>query len=161
MPLLEKIYDLERAGKVSIMPFFYSNSFANSVLTSGAVVPQTTNIQSDSHFIVRYFTITTYTTGLVVATATSPLLIQFFDTGSGRTLFDNPQPIQNVMGGAAAAAGVGALPFILPEPWLLRAGGTVQITITNLGASTVNRADVSMPGMKVFQFGTSQPPTEL
>jgi hypothetical protein len=150
MPLLETIYNKERSGDVSIVPFFYSTSFANSVLTAGGTITQVVGIQSDSHFVARYFNITAYAAGLVVATATAPLLIQLFDSASGRTLFDNPQPIQNVCGGVAAAAGTGSLPFIFPEPWLVRSGGTIQVTITNLGASAVVRADVSLPGFKVF-----------
>lgn len=157
MPLLEDIYNKQRAKQVELLPFFYSSSFQNSVLAAGATIAQTIGIQSDSHFVARYWTITAYTAGLVVAVATPPLLIQFFDTGSGRTIFDNPQPVQNVCGGVAAAAGTGALPFILPEPWLVRAGGTVQVTLINLGAAAFNRVDVSMPGFKVFKFGATAP----
>ena len=158
MPLLEDIYARQRAREIEIMPFFYSTQFLASVLTAGTTITQNIGIQADSHFVARYFTITAYTTGLVVAVATPPLLVQFFDSGAGRTLFDTQQPVQNVMGGVAAAAGTGALPFILPEPWLIRAGGTIQVTLNNLGASTINRCDVSIPGFKVFQFGGGGPP---
>lgn len=157
MPLLEDLYAKQRAKQVELLPFFYSTQFLASVVAAGATVTQNIGIQSDSHFIVRYFTVTAYTAGLVVATATPPLLISFFDTGSGRTIFDNPQPIQNVAGGVAAAAGTGSLPFILPEPWLVRAGGTVQVTLVNLGAAAFNRVDVSMPGFKAFRFGATSP----
>ena len=94
--------------------------------------------------------ITTYTAGLVVSVATAPLLINVQDTGSGRNLFDNPMPIQNVCGGVAAAAGQGNLPFIWPEPWLIRAGGSAGITLNNLGAAAVVRADVSLIGFKIY-----------
>lgn len=158
MPLLETIYQRERDGEVSIMPFFYSTQFLASVVAAGATVTQNIPIQSDSHFVARYFNISAYTAGLVLAVATPPLLIQFFDSGSGRTLFDSLQPVQNVMGGVAAAAGTGSLPFILPEPWLVRAGGTIQVTLNNLGAAAFVRVDVSIPGFKVFGFGGAQPP---
>lgn len=157
MPLLEDLYQKQRARQVELLPFFYSSSFQNSVVAAGATVAQTVNVNSDSHFVVRYFNITAYTAGLVVAVATPPLLVQFQDTGSGRTVFDNPQPIQNVMGGVAAAAGTGSLPFILPEPWLVRAGSTISITLVNLGAANMVRVDVSLPGIKVFRFGASAP----
>lgn len=157
MPLLEDLYAKQRAKQVELLPFFYSSSFQNSIVAAGATVTQNIGIQSDSHFIARYFTITAYTAGLVVAVATPPLLISFFDTGSGRTIFDNPQPIQNVVGGVAAAAGTGSLPFILPEPWLIRAGGTVQVTLVNLGAANMVRVDVSLPGFKAFRFGATSP----
>jgi hypothetical protein len=98
---------------------------------------------------------------MALLTIASPLLINFFDTGSGRTLQDNPQPIQNLMGGYAAGGGAtGQLPFILPEPWLIKAGGVVQIQITNLmtlAGDAVLRMDVSLVGFKVFAFGSSTP----
>lgn len=154
MPLLEDLYARQRAREIEIMPFFYSTQFLNSALgASPSTVTQNIGIQADSHFVARYFTVTTYTAGLVVATATAPILIQFFDSASGRTLFDALQPIQNVCGGVAAAAGQGSLPFVLPEPWLVRAGGTIQVTLSNLGAAAFNRVDVSIPGFKVFSFG--------
>jgi len=159
MPLLETLYQLEREQRVTLQPFFYSSPFLNSVVAAGATITQNIGIQSDSHFCARYFTVTAFSAGLVVAVATPPLLINFFDSGSGRTLFDNNQPIQNVMGGVAAAAGTGSLPFILPEPWLIRAGGTIQVTLVNLGAAAFNRVDVSIPGFKVFGFGGAAPPT--
>jgi len=158
MPLMEDLYQRERNRDVSLMPFFYSTQYLASVVAAGATITQNIPIQSDSHFVARYFTITAYTAGLVVAVATPPLLIQFYDSGSGRTLFDSPQPIQNVMGGVAAAAGTGSLPFILPEPWLIRAGGTIQVTVNNLGAAAFNRVDVSLTGIKVFGFGGAAPP---
>ncbi len=157
MPILEDLYNKQRARQVELLPFFYSTSFQNSVVAAGVTVTLPIGIQSDSHFVARYFTLTAYTAGLVVAVATPPLLIQFFDSASGRTLFDNPQPIQNVTGGVAAAAGTGSLPFILPEPWLIRAGGNVQVTLVNLGAAAFNRVDVSLPGIKVFRFGATAP----
>ena len=157
MPLLEDLYQRQRERKVELLPFFYSTAFLNSAVGAGLTVAQTININSDSHFIVRYFQITAYSAGLVVAVATPPLLIQFQDTGSGRTIFDNPQPIQNVCGGVAAAAGTGALPFILPEPWLIRAGSVVTVTIVSLGAAAFNRVDVSLPGFKAYRFGATTP----
>lgn len=156
MPLLEDLYNKQRARQVELVPFFYSADFTAGV-GAGATLAVNIGIQSDSHFVARYFNITSYTAGLVVAVATPPLLIQFFDTGSGRTLFDNPQPVQNVCGGVAAAAGTGALPFIIPEPWLVRAGGTVQVTLVNLGAAATTRTIVSIPGFKAFRFGASVP----
>lgn len=157
MPLLEDLYQKQREKKVELLPFFYSTAFLSSVVAAGATVAQTININSDSHFIVRYFNITAYSAGLVVAVATPPLLIQFQDTGSGRTVFDNPQPIQNVCGGVMAAAGTGSAPFILPEPWLIRAGSVATVTLINLGAAAFNRVDVSLPGFKAYRFGATTP----
>ena len=165
MPLLDDLYAKQRARQVELLPFFYSTQFLNSVVAVGATVTQSININSDSHFVVRYFAVTTYTSpGVQVFAGLSALTINFFDTGSGRTLFDNAQAIQNVCGGVAAGIGNGAMPFILPEPWLIRAGGSVQVTIGNLGTQaasggglTFPRVDVSMPGIKAFRFGGGGP----
>lgn len=158
MPLLEDLYQRQRARQVEILPFFYSTSFVASVVAAGLTVTQTISIQSDSHFVARYFMLTAYASNpFLVAPATPPLLIQFFDTGSGRTLQDNPQPVQNMTGGVAAAAGTGSLPFILPEPWLIRAGSAVQVTLINLGTITFPRVDLTLSGFKVFKFGGGGP----
>lgn len=157
MPILDDLYQAQRERKVELSPFFYSAQWLASELAAGATIAKNIPIQSDSHFVVRYFNLTAYAAGLVVVTATPPVLINWFDTGSGRTIQDSPQPAQNLCGGVAAAAGMGNLPFILPEPWMVRAGGVVQVSLTNLGAAAVVRADVSMVGFKVFRFGGQGP----
>jgi len=157
MPLLEDLYAQQRARKIELAPFHYSANFLASVIGSGITSTVNTNIQSDSHFVVRYINMTATTAGEVVAVATAPLLVSFFDTGSGRTLFDVPQPVQNVCGGVAAAAGMGNLPFIMPEPWLVRAGGTVQTTVVNSGTTTFISVRFSLIGFKVFKFGGGGP----
>ncbi len=164
MPLLEDLYARQRARQVELVPFFYSTSFQNSVIAASSTVAQNIQVQADSHFVCRYINHLVYTgpsTSIAVLGGPAPLLINFFDTGSGRTLQDNPQPIQNLTGGLAAGGGAtGHLPFILPEPWLIKAGGVVQIQITNLmtlAGNAVLRLDVSLVGFKVFAFGSSNP----
>jgi len=162
MPLLEDLYAQQRAKQIEILPFFYSAPFQNSTVAAGATVTVTTGIQSDSHFVCRYFTITAYASNpFLVTPVTPPLLISFFDTGSGRQLLDNPQPIQNLCGGAAAGTGNGSLPFILPEPWLIRAGAVIQTTLQNLGLLTFPTVIVSLSGFKVFKFGGAGAPGEI
>ncbi len=159
MPLMEDLYAKQRARQVELVPFFYSTSFVGSIIAASATVAQNIQVQADSHFIVRYISGLAYTGGLAVYTTIAPLLMSLFDTGSGRTLQDNPQPIQNLCGGLAAGGGAfGQLPFILPEPWLVRAGGVVQVQITNLSTTlAIVRLDVSMIGFKAFKFGSTQP----
>lgn len=160
MPLMEILYQMERNQQVSLIPFFYSTQFTGNVVATGTTVSQNIQIQSDSDYVARYMTITVYNSpSIVVLNGLAPLTINLFDTGSGRTLFDNPQSIQNVMGGTPGTIGGsgGLAPFIFPEPWLLRAGGTVQVSLTNLGAFTYPRVDVSIPGIKAFKFGTNNP----
>jgi hypothetical protein len=155
---MEDLYARQRARQIELVPFFYSTSFAATVLLGGVTIAQNIPIQSDSHFVVRYINATAYTAGVIVSVLGAPLLINFFDTGSGRTLQDSPQPIQNLCGGSAAlGGGFGQMPFILPEPWFVRAGGVIQIGITNLNTTQALRLDVSLVGIKVFKFGIAQP----
>lgn len=160
MPLMETLYAMERAKSAALVPFFYSTQFVNNAVAVGTTIPQNIQIQSDSHFVARYMMITVYNSpNIIVFTGLAALTINLFDQGSGRTLFDNPQSIQNVCGGSpgtVSGAG-GSAPFIFPEPWLLRAGGTIQVSITNLGQLTFPRVDFSLPGIKVFKFGANSP----
>lgn len=164
MPLMEKLYNLERNNQISMVPFFYSAQFTGNLVATLTTTSQNIQIQSDSDFVARYMTITVMNSpNIVVLNGLAPLLINLFDTGSGRTLFDNPQPIQNVIGGTPGTIGGsgGMAPFIFPEPWLIRAGGTVQVSITDLGTFTYPSVYFSLPGMKVFQFGTNNPAGSL
>lgn len=160
--LLSRIYRLVESRQAEMVPFFYSTQFLSGVLTASANVQQNIGIQSDSHFICRYLNVTQYITGgagggVSVGDLSIPMLINLFDTGSGRTLMDNPQALSNITGGAAANTGNGNLPFIFPEPWLIRAGGTVQVTLQNIGNTTVQRCDVALVGFKLFKFGQNTP----
>jgi len=156
MPLMEDLYAMQRAREAELIPFFYSTQFTASVVAVGTTVTQNIAIQADSHFVVRYLTMCVYTSpNIQVFTGLAALTINLFDTGSGRTLLDSAQAIQNIVGGAGGTAGGpgGSQPFIFPEPWLIRAGGIVQLTIGNLGQLTFPRVDVSLSGIKVFKFG--------
>jgi hypothetical protein len=160
MPLMETLYQMERARQVSLVPFFYSTQFVANAVATGVTATNNIQIQSDSHFVARYMNITVYNSpNILVFTALAALTINLFDSGSGRTLFDNPQAIQNVCGGAPGTLGGsgGDAPFIFPEPWLIRAGGTIQVSLTNLGTLTFPRVDLSLPGIKVFKFGQNSP----
>lgn len=168
MPLMERVYELERARQVSIIPFFYTAQFLTGVGPAASVTVNT-GIQSDSDFICRYLNLTVYNSPSVIILALlAPLTITLFDNSSGRTLMDNATAIQNVTGGAMGTVGGsgGNGPFIFPEPWLIRAGGTVQTTLTNLCPLTPTpigypRIDITLCGMKVFKFGSSSPAGSL
>lgn len=161
MPLLEDLYARQRARQIELVPFFYSTQFTTTnLVAAGTSVQQNIGINSDSHFVVRYMNVTVYNSpNIVVLTQLAALTLNLFDTGSGRTLMDNPQSIQNICGGASGTlAGPGGnQPFIFPEPWLIRAGGQVQVTIGNLGTLSFPRVDLSLVGFKVFAFGQNQP----
>lgn len=156
MPLMETLYQLERAKKVRTRPAFYSAQFLNNVVAAGTTTaPVNVNINSDSDFICRYMTCTVYNSpNIVVFTGLAALTVNLYDAGSGRNLMDNPLAIQNVMGGAGGTAGGpgGLLPFIWPEPWLQVAAGTIQVTLTNLGTLTFPRVEVAFTGIRVWPY---------
>lgn len=155
MPLMEDLYQLQREKKIDLFPFFYSAQFGN--LAASGQLSMTVNIDAGAHYVARYFAFTAYTAGLVVAVATPPVTLQLSDSGSSRLLFDQPQAVQNICGGVAAGAGNGAAPYILPEPWLIRARSTVTVTIANLGATAYPRSDFSFAGFRVYKWGTIEP----
>src|SRR3990167_3388418 len=100
MPLIERVYELERAKQVSIIPFFYTAQFLTGIAPAVSVTVNT-GIQSDSDFICRYLNLTVYNSpNVIVFALLAPLTISLFDNSSGRTLMDNACAIQNVTGGA-------------------------------------------------------------
>jgi hypothetical protein len=158
---MEDLYARQRARQIELVPFFYSTQFTTTnLVAAGTSVQQNIGINSDSHFVTRYMNVTVYNSApFIVFAGLAALTISLFDTGSGRTLMDNPQSIQNVCGGASGTVGGpgGNQPFIFPEPWLLKAGGQIQITFGNIGLLSFPRVDLSLVGFKVFTFGQNQP----
>lgn len=149
--LLEIVHELERAKRVSILPGGFSWNWISSVIGSGVTnIPDSFNVPSDCAFIVQYTNLTAYTAGQVVATATAPLSVQFIDSGTQRSLFDEAQAVQNICGGAAAAAGNGNLPFIWAHPWLIRPGGSAQALLSNLGTTTFTTVQITAFGIRVY-----------
>lgn len=163
MPLMETLYELQNAKKIELSPFWYTAFYLNSTMTAlNPGVLQPISIQADSHFVVRYITCMTYVSAvsqpIMPNTGLAALTVNLVDTGSGRTLMDNPLSIYSVTGGVAAGGGNGSLPFILPEPLLLRASAVLQVTVANLSAVTFPRVELTFGGSKVFQFGGGAPP---
>jgi hypothetical protein len=151
---LQRLYDLQDAGKIEIVPFFYSATFPAATLDAGVTSAVSIPIQSDSHFLCRYLTGEVYDDASpVVPVAADDIvaLVNLFDTGSGRTLMDNPVPWQSIIG-------TGQLPYVLAEPWLIRAGGQVQVTLQNIGTDDYDLTKVVLSGMKIYQFGSQLPP---
>lgn len=150
MPLFEKVYELERAGRLKTRCAYYSATpfvLAPSV-TQAIAIP----INQDSHFLARWVNIAVFEAATVFAVTLAPILIQLTDTTT-RNLLDNPQPIQNICGGAANQFGGsgGLLPGTFPEPWLLIAGGSCIVTLQNLSAArTFTRIDVTFGGDKLL-----------
>lgn len=145
MPLLERLYDKERAGDITLDFFVYSTSFAS--MATAANTTNSISIQADSDFVIRYINVTATVAGQYVI-SNPPLLISFYDTGSGRNLQDNPILVQNLCGGSFSPGG--SLPGILPEPKLIVASSSIQVTINNISNYLLTRCDVALVGFKVF-----------
>lgn len=156
MPLLEDLYELQRQKEIELVPFSYSAQWNGTITASVNAVPQTVTVQSDAHFVVRYINCMTYISGpstpVIPNTGLAGLTIAIQDGGSSRNMQDNPQSIQNLCGGVAAGAGNGSLPMIMPEPWLIKAGSNVLITLGNRSVITFPFVEVSLVGFKVYPF---------
>ena len=122
--------------------FVYSAEFLP--LTASGTLTFETAIQADSDFLcVDVCRVVTDVANTVFLTAV-PQLVNIFDTGSGRNIFDRPQHIDNVMG-------TGQLPNYWPMPKIFRANATISTTLQNLEATDRN-VRISYVGFKVFDF---------
>lgn len=125
-------------------PFVYTVNFIN--IGAGGVVTGTANIQNDSYFVtvMQAADIKDNATGLVdTQPNVAPMLVNLFDSSSGKTLSDQAVPISAWFGNVLA-----------PYVWLARAqvyrpGGQIQVTLTNnMGAAQNVR--LSFIGFKVY-----------
>lgn len=145
MPLLDDLYSLQRARKVTLDPFVYSAVF--NPLAAGATTPVNTSIQADSDFVIRYVNLAAFDLALNFIPAPD-LVMTLFDSGSGRNFQDQPIHVANWTGGRNNG---GAGPFIWPEPKLVSGSSVITTTLTNLTA-VAQRVDVAFVGFKVFSF---------
>ena len=67
------------------------------------------------------------------------------DGGSGRQLFDRPQHSENEFGTAQ-------LPSWKEYPWLVRASGSIQVTVQNLDLVNAFNVRISFSGFKIFGY---------
>ncbi|MCK9570730.1 hypothetical protein M0R72_17405 [Candidatus Pacearchaeota archaeon] len=139
--LLQKIQDAYAAGKIDIQPFFYQAEFPIAALLAGATVIQPINTQNDSDFVTRYVNLSSYSAAGTL-TANPDMLISFFDSGSGKNWQDLPQHQNNVCGN-------GQLPFVWPEPFIIKGSSVIQVTLTNREPAA-QLANVSLCGFKIF-----------
>lgn len=117
-------------------------------IATGGVTADTIQIQADADFIWQK---AAYEADIAGAAQTANtrvvpnVLIQITDTGSNRQLFFNPIPIVNVFG-------IGALPFILPNPRLFIKTSTIQIDFTSFEAAVTPTVRLSFIGYKFYRY---------
>jgi hypothetical protein len=151
----------QQTGTVYTEDFFIYD-FSIPTLASQATTPVTVIIQADSDFewIMSSFT----AAGDSVGSPTSPpldgnatpILVQVFDGGSGRNIFNQAVPVGFIAGSAvsarsiATAAGAGIDPFVLPQPRIFLAKTPVTVTFTNASTTVFDILHFSMIGRKIF-----------
>lgn len=145
--LMDDLIAASRAKEVELDPFFYTAFFPIANFVPAAILPINVPINADADFVIRYANFVAYTA------APAPVInpnyfTTIFDSSSGRQLMDQPVPVQLIFG-------TGQLPFIWPEPKLIKAGGTMIITMVNGEAAAAN-VYVTLCGFKVFKMSGYQ-----
>lgn len=143
--LLDDLLQAARAGKVELDPFTYSAQFPIATFVGGATIPVNISINADSDFVLRYSNLASFSAA-GTPVVTPDYTITLFDTGSGRNLQDQALHVSTVTGS-------GILPYIWPEPKLIKANSTLVVTLTNLTAVAA-LTYVSLIGFKVFYLSS-------
>ncbi len=125
---------------------FYIYEAETLIIAVGALANDTIQIEADSDFILQKLT---YESDIAGATQTESnrvipnVLVQLTDTGSGRQLMQNPIPVPSFFG-------IGAVPFILPNPRLFMRNSTIQIAFTSFEAAITPTVRLAFIGYKVY-----------
>lgn len=101
-------------------------------------------IQSDSDFLAFDLNVTVNDQTTPETVIQFPAVtIQIFDTGSGRSFFNQAAHVNNVAGNAQRPGSL--FPFRM-----VRGGSSLQVQVTNLDAANAIDVRVSLVGIKVF-----------
>src|SRR5574340_547581 len=148
--LLNQLYNLSQSLKVIRKPWTYSSNF--TALAAAGAAPQQQNIAIDSTapFIIlsqTYFAdiaLAAQTSGTFVYPLVTVLLV---DTGNNENMMDIAAPVTSMFGN-------GQFPFVLPEPKIMAANSTLQITANNFSAATVYNLRLSFHGYRLYANGS-------
>lgn len=131
---------------------FYSYTLSIPSLAAGATATDVVNIENDSQFV---WIKSTYFADIAGGAQTEntrviPLInMQITDSGSARQFFDEAQPINSI-------AGQGAIPFILPAPFIFNNNANINASFTNFSnATTYINIKLTLHGFRVYEFGNS------
>lgn len=144
--LKDEIGAMSRAKQIKCESYFYSAQFAGATALPAVIGGQVTvniNITNDSDFLILETTLVSYTAAGVLLVAPD-YMMALLDTSSGRQLQDIPAHVNNV-------TGTGVWPFIWPEPYVLKGGGTLAVTLIN-NTAVAAAAYVTFIGYKVFHL---------
>src|SRR4029077_13929858 len=133
--------------------FVYVANFGNIGGGSGLTFAQNVQIQADSDFELVEITAQGLLHALlgvagtpIVGSNVIPASMQITDSGSGRSLFSAPVPVNMV-------AGTGQFPFILPVPRICKALSNIQVSLTMFDTTTYDSTFVAFIGRKIFALG--------
>lgn len=127
--------------------FIYSAEFLP--LGAGQTLAFDTAIQADSDFTcVAVSRVIDNNAAPPVIQAVAPILVQVFDTGSGRSIFDRQQHLENF-------AGTIELPHYLEYPKVFAASSTIQTTLQNQNGAQAFNVRIAFLGFKVFNYKES------
>lgn len=125
---------------------FYIYEAAVAALGVGLSANDVINIEADSDFILQKLTYQADLAGVAQLDGTRVIpnvLVQLTDTGSGRQLMQNPIPIPSFFG-------IGAIPFILPNPRLFMRNSTIQIAFTSFEVAATPTVRLAFIGYKIY-----------
>ena len=147
------LQDLVNAGNVQAVPYSYNVVYwltgaANALAAGAANVPGNLNIQADADFLVlnQVFWANSANAAQTANNRVSPnISVSISDTGSGMSWSDVAVPIYNIFGR-------GDLPYVLPEPKLIKAKSTVQVLATNFDVAAGYNLWLTFNGVKLYQY---------
>lgn len=131
--------------------FVYGATFAS--IAAGAVQTQNIQIEASSYFKWTHASMETDLAGATFTESAAPVplcSLQISDSGTGRQLFNNAQPLSAIFGN-------GQLPFVLPVPRGFRPNSNIALTLTNFAAAQTYTVRLALIGVKLFPGGGRVP----
>ncbi len=119
-------------------PFVYNGNVL--AVAGGASAEFIIPINSDSDFAMVYMS------GQQIGAGTAT--VQFTDTGSNKTFYNQPTLFPMVLGSAG-------FPFLLPSPRLVAPNTNIKVDVTNLSVATPMDFWVSLAGARIYYKGAS------
>lgn len=147
-PLLNQLYDLANALKVVRKPWMYTADFA--ALAAAGAQPQNFSVQVDASapFIIlsQTYSADIARAAVTVSTKVSPLVtVLMVDTGTNEQLMDRAVMVPAIFGD-------GQFPYVLPEPKIMAANSTLQITANNLTVGTIYNLSLTFSGYRLYSL---------
>ena len=139
--LKDDIQAMSRAKTIKCESYSYSAIY--NTLAAGPAVQTNinVNISNDSDFVILATTLIAYTAAGILLVAPDYNLL-LLDTSSGRLIMDVPTHVSNITGS-------GQWPYVWPEPYLLKGGGTLSCVMIN-NTAVAALVNLTFIGYKVF-----------